>query len=170
MSVIFSLSFITAASIIFFSQRLLRYLYHFQEGGYSRRYLKNWILENGIYDKKGTCIAAIAAILIELIAAHNQSVSFVISVIGAGSLIWLGFWENDPRKVGTPKLKSSNRAIDIYNLALALYSIAFMFSICGIYTFTDHDDLAPYWLTVIVGIQSSPIWLVIAKTICRSSN
>ncbi len=168
MSIIFSLSFITAASIIFFSRRLLRYLYHFQEGGYSRRYLKNWILENGVYDKKGTFIAAIAAILIELIGEHNQSVSLVISAISAVSLIWLGFWESDPRKVGTSKLKSTDRAIDIYNLTLTLYSIVFTLSICGIYMFTEHEDLAPYWLAVIVGIQSSPIWLVIARTICRS--
>jgi UDP-N-acetylmuramoyl-tripeptide--D-alanyl-D-alanine ligase len=164
MLIILSLSFIAAASIIFFSRRLLRYLYHFQEGGYSRRYLKNWIVENGVYDKKGTFIAAIAAILIEFIGEHNQLLSFVISAIGAGSLIWLGFWEDDPRKVGTPKLQSSDRAIGIHNLALALYSIACTLSMWGIHVFTDHEDLAPYWLTVIVGIQSSPIWLVIART------
>jgi UDP-N-acetylmuramoyl-tripeptide--D-alanyl-D-alanine ligase len=164
MLTIFSLSFIAAASIIFFSRRLLRYLYHFQEGGYSRRYLKDWIVENGIYDKKGTLIAASVAISIEL-TGETQLLSLAISTFGAGCLIWLGFWEEDPRKVGKIKLEPTDRAIDIYNLTLTLYSIVFTLSMCGIYMFTEHEDLAPYWLTVVVGIQSSPIWLVIARTI-----
>lgn len=164
MLTIFSLSFIAAASIVFFSRRLLRYLYHFQEGGYSRRYLKDWIVENGVYDKKGTLIAAIAAISIEF-TGETQLLSLAISTFCAGCLIWLGFWEEDPRKVGKIKLEPTERAIDIYNLTLTLYSIVFTLSMCGIYMFTEHEDLAPYWLTVIVGIQSSPIWLVIARTI-----
>ena len=164
MLTIFSLSFIAAASIIFFSRRLLRYLYHFQKGGYSRRYLKDWIVENGVYDKKGTLIAAISAISIEF-TGETQLLSLAISTFCAGCLIWLGFWEEDPRKVGKIKLEPTDRAIDIYNLTLTLYSIVFTLSMCGIYMFTEHEDLAPYWLTVIVGIQSSPIWLVIARTI-----
>jgi UDP-N-acetylmuramoyl-tripeptide--D-alanyl-D-alanine ligase len=165
MSTVLSLSFISAASIIFFSRRLLRYLYHFQEGGYSRRYFKDWMIENGIYDKKGTLIATIAAISVELIG-ENQSLSLVITTLGAACLIGLGFWEDDPREVGTIKLRPTDRATAIYNLALALYSIFFTLLICGIYyIFSHHDDLALYWLAVIVAIQSSPFWLIIARSI-----
>jgi UDP-N-acetylmuramoyl-tripeptide--D-alanyl-D-alanine ligase len=164
MSTVLSLSFISAASIIFFSRRLLRYLYYFQEGGYSRRYFKNWMIENGIYDRKGTLIATIAATALELIG-ENESLSLVVSTIGAICLIGLGFWEDDPRKVGTSKLQVTDRSTAMYNLSLALYSIIFMLLICCIYKFTHDDDLALYWLAVIVAIQSSPIWLIIAKTI-----
>ena len=131
---------------------------------YSRRYFKNWIVENGVYDKKGTLIAAIAATVLELIGDH-ELIGLVISTIAAICLIWLGFWEDDPRKVGTPKLQATDRATAIYNLALALYSISFTILICCLYRFTHDDDLALYWMAVILAIQSSPIWLVIAKTI-----
>ena len=61
-----SLSLISAAAIIFFSRRLLRYLRNFQEGGYSRMQFTNWVIANGIYDKKGSLIATIAALSLEL--------------------------------------------------------------------------------------------------------
>jgi UDP-N-acetylmuramoyl-tripeptide--D-alanyl-D-alanine ligase len=158
-----SISIISAASILFFSRRLLRYLYHFQAGGYSRNRFKNWLVENSIYDKKGTLIATIAAISIELIG-ENEVIALAICIVGAVALILLGFWEQDPRKVGRKRLQMTDRATFIYNISIALYSIVFAILVCCIYAL-NHDDLAPYWLAVIMAIQSSPLWLTIARTI-----
>ncbi len=161
-----SLAIISAANIMFFSRRLLRYLYHFQEGGYSRRSFTNWMMDNGIYDRKGTVIAAIAAALLEF-SKPTELISFGICTVASVWLISLGFWEQDPRKVGHTKLEETARAAGIYNLSLALYSIGFTIAIYVIHMYSSDDDLALYWIAVIVAIQSAPIWPIIARSICR---
>jgi hypothetical protein len=163
-----SVLFISAASIIFSSRRLSRYSYHFQAVKYSRRSFKNWIIEDCIFDKKGTLIVSIAAASLQLVR-ENELLSAIVCTLGAVCLIWLGFWEQDPRKVGTLMLQETDRSISMYNLALGLYSIFFTFSICSIYIFTRHNDLALYWFAVIVGIQSAPIWLIMAKTLQKTA-
>ena len=161
-----SLALISAAAIIFFSRRLLCYLRHFQEGGYSTKQLKDWVIANSIYDKKGSLIATIAALLLELTEHSNVfGIGLIICTIAAIALTWLGLWENDPREVGTFKLKTTKQATAIYNLALGLYSIALAIVVVSVYKLGARDDLACYWLVVIFAIQSSPIWLVIASTI-----
>lgn len=73
---------------------------HFQEGGYSRRQFKDWVIANGIYDKKGSSIG----------------------------------------------------------LTLAIFAV---------YKLGANDEIGCYWLVVIVAIQSSPLWLVLASTLVR---
>lgn len=163
-----SVLFISAASIIFSSRRLSRYLYHFQAVKYSRRSFKNWIIKDCIFDKKGTLIVSIALASLQLVRG-NELLSSIVCTLGAVCLIWLGFWEQDPRKVGTLMLQETDRSISMYNLALGLYAIFFTFSICSIHIFTFHDDLVWAWLAVIVGIQSTPMWLIMAKTIQKTA-
>jgi hypothetical protein len=165
MRIALSLSLISAAAIIFFSRRLLCYMRHFQEGGYSRTQLKNWVITNGIYDKKGSLIATIAALALELTEQKSIVISLVICAGAAAALVWLGLWENDPRKVGPFKLQTTPQATATYNLALGLYSIAFTIVVISVYKLGARDDLACYWLVVIFAIQSSPIWLVLASTL-----
>jgi hypothetical protein len=166
MATALSLSIISAAAIMFFSRRLLCYMRHFQEGGYSRRQLKNWVITNGVYDKKGSLIATIAALMLELTEEVKVvGIGLVICAIAAISLICLGLWENDPRKFGTFKLQTTSQATATYNLALALYSIALVIVVVSVYKLGARDDIACYWLVVIVAIQSSPIWLVLASTL-----
>jgi UDP-N-acetylmuramoyl-tripeptide--D-alanyl-D-alanine ligase len=162
-----SISLISAAAIIFFSHRLLCYLRHFQEGKYSRRQFKNWLLANGVYDKKGSLIAAITAVLLELTEERNIIIALVVCAIGSITLIWLSLWESDPRKSEFSKLQETEKATAIYNLALGLYSIAFSLVVIVTYKLGARDDLACYWLLVIVAIQSSPIWVVLASTLLR---
>lgn len=156
------ISVISVAAIIFFSRRLLRYLCHFQEFGYSKRQFKTWLVTNGVYDRKGSAIATIAALAIEL-TKEKIFISLGVSIVGAIALVWLGFWEPDPRKVGLYKLEVTDRATKIYNLALGIYSIAFIFTTVSVYALGANDDIACYWLVVIVAIQSSPIWLFLAN-------
>jgi hypothetical protein len=157
-----SLSIISAAAIIFFSRRLLCYLRHFQEVGYSTRLFKDWMLANGIYDKKGSLVATIAALVIE-ITKESSTNSLIISTIAAVALIGLSLWEPDPCKVGYPILQPTKKAKNIYNLALSLYSIAFILCFVFVYNISADDDIAAYWLVVIVAIQSSPLWMITAN-------
>jgi hypothetical protein len=164
MSTALSLSIVSAAAIMFFSRRLLCYMRHFQEGGYSRRQLKDWVISNSIYDKKGSLIATIAALLLELTEHSNvRGIGLIICTIAAIALIWLGLWENDPREIGSFKLKPTQKATTTYNLALGLYSIALVIVMISVYKLGARDDLACYWLVVIGAIQSSPIWIAIAS-------
>jgi UDP-N-acetylmuramoyl-tripeptide--D-alanyl-D-alanine ligase len=168
MLTVLAISLISAAAIIFFSRRLLRYLCHFQECGYDRQQFKNWLFENNIYDRKGSLIATISAIVLELVESRNLLISLVVCTIAAVALVWLALWENDPRKVGPVMLKTTAKATNIYNLALVLYSIALPLAIVCVYILGAKEDLACYWLVVIVAIQSSPLWLFFASTLLRN--
>jgi UDP-N-acetylmuramoyl-tripeptide--D-alanyl-D-alanine ligase len=167
MLIAFSISIVSAAAIIFFGHRLLCYLRHFQLGGYSRIQFKNWVVANGIYDKKGSLIATVTALLLELTEEKNLVVSVVICTIGAAALVWLSIWEKDPRELELNKLQPTAKATAIYNLALGLYSIAFPLVVIGVYQLGAGDDIACYWLVTIAAIQSSPMWLVLASTILQ---
>jgi hypothetical protein len=160
------ISEISAAAIMFFSHRLLCYLWHFQEGGYCPRQFKDWVVANGIYDKKGSLVATIAALMLEL-TEGNQVITLVICTIAAAALVWLGFWEKDLRTFGTLRVQSTKQAKAIYNLALSLYSLVFISCIITIYLIGANDDIACYWLLVIIAIQSSPIWVLLASNLLR---
>jgi UDP-N-acetylmuramoyl-tripeptide--D-alanyl-D-alanine ligase len=169
------ISIISVAAIIFYSRRLFRYLAHLQEVQYNRKQFKNWLVANGVYDRKGSAIATVAALAIEL-TKEKIIISLIISLVGAIALIWLGFWEPDPRKIGVPsetgefRLQATERATKLYNLALSIYSIVLILVILGAYALGADDDMAVYWLIVIFSIQSSPVWLLIASTLAKSKN
>ncbi len=164
MLIALSLSIISAGAIVFFSRRLLCYLRHFQEVDYCKKNFKNWLLENGIYDKKGSMIAAGAALSIEL-TKEKILLSLLISVIASAGLVWLSLAENDPRKTGSFKLQATQKSTGIYNIALGVYSILLVSSILSVYQLGADDDIACYWLVVIIAIQSSPILLVLSNSI-----
>ena len=160
---------ISTAAIVFFSHRLLGYLRHFQEHNYSPTVFINWLLTNKIYDKKGSLIATLAAVGIEIAKVVNIS-SLIFCTIAMVAFIWLSLWEGDPRKVGYPVLSPTPRVIAIYGVALSLYSISFVIGIATIYRIIANVDIAVYWLFVIVAIQFSPLWLFLANTVVRSIN
>ncbi len=158
---------ISATAVTFFSRRSLCYLRHFQEVGYSTRSFKDWMLANGIYDRKGSLIATAAAISIEL-TEHLRAVPLIICAIASIALVWLSWWEPDPRIDGYPKLRPTHQARGIYHLALSLYTIAFVVLMICINLAGAGRDLVVHWLLVIVAIQSSPIWIILASMINRS--
>jgi hypothetical protein len=158
------LSIISIAAIVFFSRRLLCYLRHFQEVGYDKRQFGAWMLENGIYDKKGSLIAAIAALVIEL-TKEQIIISLLVSTMAGIGLVWLALWEDDPRKDGFPLLEATKKSTAIYNLALGWYSILMAIAVVSCYALGADDDMAVYWLIVIIAIQSSPIWLLLSTSL-----
>jgi hypothetical protein len=168
MLIALSISIICTAAIIFFSRRLFRYLCHFQEVKYSRAQFSNWLVTNGIYDKKGSAISTIAALAIEL-TKEKILISLAVSMLGAIAMIWLGYWEADPRKPGFLQLEATAQAIALYNLSLSLYSICLIVVMVATYALGAGDDIACYWLVVIFAIQSSPTWLFIASNLLKKS-
>ena len=148
---------------MFFSRRLLRYLWILQRDGYRRRQFGKGLMENNIYDRKGSLIATIAALAIEL-TREQLVISSIISILAAISLVYLGFWEDDPCQSESVKLVATDRSRKIYNLSLSFYSIATIVAIVSTYALGADDDIACYWLIAIIAIQSSPIWLVLASS------
>ncbi len=163
MLTILSLIGISIANIIFFSRRCLRYLFHFQQLNYSGRCFKDWLIENDVYDRKGTLIATVIALIAESIK-HNDLLSLVVSIVGSLALVSLGLRQPDPRKDRESGLQDTRRAIAIYWRSLVLYSISLVSIFGCLYLFNDDDDIAAYWIVTIVFIQSSPLWLILAKT------
>jgi hypothetical protein len=166
MLIALSVAIISIGAILFFSRRLLCYLRHFQEVNYSKNQFKDWILENGIYDKKGSGTAAIAALAIEL-TKEKIILSLLISTIATIGLIWMSLAEDDPIETGSFKLQMTKQASGIYNIALALYSILVMAAFWTTYLLGADDDIACYWLVVIIVIQSSPIWLILSNSLWK---
>jgi UDP-N-acetylmuramoyl-tripeptide--D-alanyl-D-alanine ligase len=168
MTTTLSLFAISAAAIVFFSHRLLGYLRHFQEYNYNPSAYIDWLLKNKIYDKKGSSIALLAAIGVEIM--KEDRIALLVCAIAMGAFIGLSLWEGDPRKSGYPLLSPTQRVIAIYGLALSLYSVSFVLGIATIYRMNANVDIAVCWLFVILVIQSSPIWLFLANAIVRSIN
>jgi hypothetical protein len=166
MLIALSIAIISIGAILFFSRRLLCYLRHFQEFDYSKNQFKGWILENGIYDKKGSGIAAIAALAIEL-TKEKIVLSLLISTIATIGLIWISLTEYNPMETGSFKLQITKQAHGIYNIALGLYSILVVVIFWATYLLGADDDIACYWLVVIIAIQSSPIWLILSNSLWK---
>ncbi len=156
---------ISAATIIFFTRRGLRYLRYFQQEEYNGTRFKDWFLEKRTFDKKGTIIALTAAALSRFVSGGDMVICLVICLVAAAVLVFVGFQEEDPRKVGKIKLKMTDRATAIYNLALGLYAIATILIIAVTYALGAGDSIYIYWLVTVGVIQSSPIWIAIANAI-----
>ncbi|WP_309744488.1 hypothetical protein [Chamaesiphon sp. OTE_20_metabat_361] len=163
MTIALSLFAISTAAIIFFSHRLLCYLRHFQERNYSPKLFKDWLLKNRIYDKKGSLIATLAAIA-TTITSQSRASSLLICTIAMAAFICLSLWEGDPREVGYPVLLPTPRVIITYGLALSLYAISLV-SIVAMLDRIANLSMSAYWLLIIIAIQSSPLWLLLANTI-----
>ena len=165
MLTIICLTLISAATIIFFTRRGLRYLRYFQQEEYNGTRFKDWFLEKRTFDTKGSLVALIAAALSKFATGGDMVACLVICVIASAGLVFLGVSEEDPRKVGKIKLKMTDRSTAIYQLAVGLYAIATILTITGVYFLGASDSIYLYWLVAVVLIQSSPVWIVIANSI-----
>lgn len=163
MLTIICLTVISAALILFFTRRGLRYLRYFQQEEYNSTRFKEWFLEKRTFDKKGTYIALIAAISTRF--ATEMETCLVICLFAAATLVFIGFREEDPRIVGKIKLNMTDRATAVYNLALGLDAIAVILTISVASAVGAGDRIFWYWLIAVVLIQLSPLWIVIANAI-----
>ena len=165
MLTIICLTIISAATILFFTRRGLRYLRYFQQEEYNSTRFKAWFLEKRTFDTKGTLVAIAAAALSRFATGGDMVICVIICLLAAATLIFVGFQEEDPRKVGKIKLNLTDRATAIYNLALGLEAIATILIIVSTYALGAGDSIYIYWLVAVGLIQSSPLWIVIANGI-----
>jgi UDP-N-acetylmuramoyl-tripeptide--D-alanyl-D-alanine ligase len=159
------LALISAATILFFTRRGLRYLRYFQQEEYNGTRFKDWFIEKRTFDTKGTCVALLAAALSKFATGGDMVTCLVICLLAAAALVFIGFIEEDPRKVGKIKLNMTDRATAIYNLALGSNAIATLLIITATYFLGAGESIAIYWLVAVGLIQTSPIWIVIANAI-----
>jgi UDP-N-acetylmuramoyl-tripeptide--D-alanyl-D-alanine ligase len=159
------LTVISAATILFFTRRGLRYLRYFQQEEYNGTRFKDWFLEKSAFDKKGTLVALIAAAASKFATGGDMTLCLIVCLIAAAAFVFVGFSEEDPRVVGKIKLNMTDRATAIYNLALGLYAIAVISIISGAYFLGLGESIYWYWLIAVGLVQSSPIWIVIANSI-----
>ena len=159
------LALISAATILFFTRRSLRYLRYFQQEEYNGTRFKSWFLEKRTFDTKGTIVALVAAALSRFATGGDMVICLIICLLAAAVLVFIGFQEEDPRKVGKIKLNMTDRSTAIYNLALGLEAIATILIIIGTYAVGAGDRIYIYWLVAVGLIQSAPIWIVIANAI-----
>jgi UDP-N-acetylmuramoyl-tripeptide--D-alanyl-D-alanine ligase len=159
------LALISAATILFFTRRGLRYLRYFQQEEYNGTRFKDWFLEKRTFDTKGTLVALLGAALSRFATGGDMVICLVICLLASAALVFIGFKEEDPRKVGKIKLNMTDRATAIYNLALGLNAIATILMITAAYFLGAGESIAIYWLLAVVLIQTSPIWIVIANAI-----
>ncbi|WP_309737933.1 UDP-N-acetylmuramoyl-tripeptide--D-alanyl-D-alanine ligase, partial [Chamaesiphon sp. OTE_20_metabat_361] len=124
-----------------------------------------WFLEKRTFDTKGTLVALLAAALSRFATGGDMVICAIVCFLAAAALIFLGFQEEDPRKVGKIKLNMTDRATAIYNLALGLEAIATILIIAGTYAAGAGDSIYIYWLVAVGLIQSAPLWIVIANAI-----
>jgi UDP-N-acetylmuramoyl-tripeptide--D-alanyl-D-alanine ligase len=165
MLTIICLTVISAALMLFFTRRGLRYLRYFQQEEYNGTRFKDWFLETGTFDRKGTYVALVGAIGTRFATGGDMETCLVICLFASATLVFIGFKEEDPRKVGKIKLNMTDRATAIYNLALGLYAIAVILTISGAYAIGAGANIYWYWIVAVVLIQSAPIWIVLANTI-----
>jgi UDP-N-acetylmuramoyl-tripeptide--D-alanyl-D-alanine ligase len=165
MLTILCLTIISAATILFFTRRGLRYLRYFQQEEYNSTRFKAWFLEKRTFDTKGSLAAIAAAALSRFATGGDMVTCLIICFLAAAALVFIGFQEEDPRKVGKIKLNMTDRATAIYNLALGLYAIATILIITGTYALGAGDSIYIYWLVAVGLIQSTPIWIAIANGI-----
>ncbi len=165
MLTIICLTVISAATILFFTRRGLRYLRYFQQEEYNGTRFKNWFLEKTAFDKKGTLVALVASAASKFATGGDMTLCLIVCLIAAAALVFVGFSEEDPRVVGKIKLNMTDRATAIYNLALGLYAIAVISIISGAYFLGLGESIYWYWLIAVGLVQSSPIWIVIANAI-----
>jgi UDP-N-acetylmuramoyl-tripeptide--D-alanyl-D-alanine ligase len=165
MLTIICLTIISAATILFFTRRGLRYLRYFQQEEYNGKRFKDWFLEKRTFDTKGTIVALLAAALSRFATGGDMVICVVICLLAAAVLVFIGFREEDPRIVGKIKLNMTDRATAIYKLGLGLDAIATIVTIVATYALGAGESIYIYWLVAVGLIQFSPIWIVIANAI-----
>lgn len=136
-------------SFMFIRYRLLRYLRYFQQEEYSSIRFIQWFLQNYAFDKKGSLIAASAAVSTQITGYY-----FFFTAISAAILCIIALLEENPQKQGKLRLNMTERATRIYYLSLTLYGV---FSV--IFTYIC-PTLSLAWLVQLFLIQLTPCWLI----------
>jgi UDP-N-acetylmuramoyl-tripeptide--D-alanyl-D-alanine ligase len=161
----FCLVIIAVSAIGFFYHRGFHYLRCLQHEQYNEKQFVDWLISNKVFDRKGSLIALIAAAASKYFANVTNGIGLEVCIVATIALAALCFFEADPRQADSIDRQISWRMNKIYWLAMLFYSL---FTICLIFSsYAVHIIVrVPWcWLAVILIIQSSPIWIILANRI-----
>jgi UDP-N-acetylmuramoyl-tripeptide--D-alanyl-D-alanine ligase len=154
---------LSVAVILFYVRRSLRYLQFFQQEEYNSGRFVNWWFEKSAFDTKGSIVALVAGGL-SLGATAYPWGNVAVSLLGGMVLVYLGWREDDPRKVGKIKLNMTDRLTAIYQLSIGLYTAVvglLMAAVIAVgFSFTPI-----IWVLAVTLIQSTPLWIMLANAI-----
>ena len=152
----------------FFWKRIHQYLRFLQQEEYDPRRFLNWVLQNKFFD----CKAAMAIIGSLPLAVP----SFIISAFHVLPVffIYVGWSEPDPRTAGKIKLKLTERAKRIRNLAFALQILTFLALVSYLIAMIRYQNgyylhFYIFWILLTIIIQITPIFLAFAVQILQPS-
>ena len=148
-------------SLLFFThRRLLRYLQFFQQEEYHGRRFLAWLWRSRAFDSRAT-IACAASLVVALLGPGTAcSVSYLLaSALFAG----IGIIERDPRQHGKLRLKMTDRARRIYNLAFAFSYVVLFAGVLLDHWLLAGRPLWRVWLLLVAAIQALPLSVVLSN-------
>jgi UDP-N-acetylmuramoyl-tripeptide--D-alanyl-D-alanine ligase len=160
----FCLIIIAASAIGFFYHRGFHYLRCLQHQEYNEKQLIDWLVAHKVFDRKGSSIALAAAAATKYFANSN-GIGIEACIVAAIAFAALCFFEPDPRKAETIECQISPRMNKIYWLAMIFNSLFTIGLIFGSYAIHIVVRVPWCWLAVILLIQSSPLWIILANRI-----
>ncbi|MCA9818785.1 MAG: hypothetical protein KC652_27010, partial [Cyanobacteria bacterium HKST-UBA01] len=154
---------VTAAGLLVFLKRSLRYLQYFQQEEYENGRFFNWYLANKAWDK-----IASPLVLIPLLGAFFLKgwLLLVVAIIIEGIALFLVFSEEDPLKAGKLTLKMTDRVKRIHRLATLFYVLAVAALTAAVFYGAGgaETNLAVAILIIqFLLIQSIPLWLLFSN-------
>ncbi len=157
------LAVIAIATIGFFYHRGFHYAINFRGHKYDEREFLRWSIANLVFDRKGSAIALGAAIASYYWSDRAPNVTLVIAAIAALALAAVMFIERDRQDAGKLDWQSCSRLKAIRLVAVALYALLTIFTLFGFNATELKIPIYAYWLLVIILIQSSPLWILLAN-------
>ncbi len=163
MALLLPLLFAAAGGLWLFRGRALRYLKYFQQEEYNGRRFLDWYRRQRAFDRRASlvCLGGLALTLILSRLAPGLP-TLVGWLAAALVLAWLPRWEPDPRSDGKPTLKLTPRARRIWQVAMLVYGLALLLG-AWLHALLGADLLPGYWLTLILLVQATPAFLVLAN-------
>ncbi len=147
--------FLFIGSLIFCQKRLLQYLRYFQQEEYNQKRFLSWYQENKAFDKKGTVVSIVLALVFILLRCNYYNL--ILSLIFCFVLSSFSQAEVDPRKTGKITLKMTARAQRIFFVSSILSIISLIFFI-----FTLDLSLLWQFISLIFIFQILPLFLITA--------
>src|SRR5262245_12296606 len=123
---LFTVAFLNITLLAFFYRRSFRYLQIFQQEQYDNNRFKNWFFSRKAFDRSATLVLLIVSLLVLFTKSVGRFKGSVILILGS-LLMGLRAWrEEDPRFSGKVRLKMTERAKRIHNVAFAIYIAALL--------------------------------------------
>ena len=159
---------ILAAGLLAFGwRRALSYLRYYQQEEYSSKRFWGWLKDKRAFDTRGSLVVVAVAVLTW--AIPGRFLQLIVSILGAAALLAIvGYYEEDPRKVGKIKLSMTPRASKIAWVAFGAFALLTILPLCFGCCTTCHaarPAVTNLSLYAIFLVELPPFLLMLANTI-----